>query len=522
MGNTNKKVEENNSIRAGLIREQSNCSAHKSYDVVKVIGEGSMGTVSEVRRKQSTNKADSSYALKSIVLSRISKEFLDELRNEIDILKHLDHPNIVKAYETFESRRQIFVVMELCSGGDLYERAPYTEREAAKIVTKLLSAVAFMHANNVVHRDLKFENIMFESRKPDAEIKVIDFGLSKKFIPTSNKFSPYKEVMHEGFGTLYTMSPQVLQRVYTSQADLWSVGVITYMLLSSTKPFWGKNRRIVVDQIMKCKFYSEGMEGRRWEHVSQEAKNLVTSLIKLDPKERLTADEALKCTWLSDKFPLSDRRPDKKTMQDAKHSLISFADSGTFKKLALYVVAHNSTTPDIEKLRQVFDQYDSSNDGSITLAEFKAALEECNSYSEEEINQLFEHVDVNNDGTIKYTEFIAATIETQGQIEEDRLAEAFNLMDIDNSGYLTKDELRELLGSQYTKEVVKKFFAEADTDKNGKISYEEFLSVFQREKKKEVGDVISSLSMDTNDSGDLLDENAVIPGGIHDKVSNTS
>lgn len=133
--------------------------------------------------------------MKSIQLSRISKEFIDELRNEIEILRNLDHPNIVKAYEVFDNSHQIYIIMELCSGGDLYAKKPYSEKEAAKIVGKLLSALKHMHAKGIIHRDLKFENIMFENTKPDAEIKLIDFGLSAKFSETN----PY---LYEGVGTI--------------------------------------------------------------------------------------------------------------------------------------------------------------------------------------------------------------------------------------------------------------------------------------------------------------------------------
>lgn len=123
--------------------------------------------------------------------------FISELKNEISILKTLDHPNIVKAYEVYESKRNIELVMENCSGGDLHTRAPYSEMDAAKIIGKLLSAIVYMHEKNIVHRDLKFENIMFENRLPDAEIKLIDFGLSKKC-------SKSGQAMSETYGTMYT------------------------------------------------------------------------------------------------------------------------------------------------------------------------------------------------------------------------------------------------------------------------------------------------------------------------------
>lgn len=115
------------------------------------------------------------------------------------VLKNLDHAHIVKAIETFEYRNQIFIVQELCSGGDLYGRDPYTEDQAARIVSSILSAVAYMHSKNVAHRDLKYENILFVDNSPQSEIKLIDFGLSKKF---------GNDQMTEGVGTIVSIKEQ--------------------------------------------------------------------------------------------------------------------------------------------------------------------------------------------------------------------------------------------------------------------------------------------------------------------------
>jgi serine/threonine protein kinase len=125
------------------------------------------------------------------------KTFVTELRNEVAILKQLDHPHIVRAIETFEHRNQIFMVMELCSGGDLYSRDPYTEEQAARIITSILSAIGYMHGRNILHRDLKYENVLFVNNSPQAEVKLIDFGLSKVYFD--------KVELTEGVGTIYTM-----------------------------------------------------------------------------------------------------------------------------------------------------------------------------------------------------------------------------------------------------------------------------------------------------------------------------
>ena len=486
-------------IRENMVRQSMNQDVFQFYEIIRTIGEGSIGSVSEVRPKSNSarllaehNNNQRTYALKRILLDRVKPSFVQELRNEIDILKTLDHPNIVKVYETFERRTNIFIVLEYCSGGDLYERSPYSERAASKIVAKILSAVSFLHKNNIVHRDLKYENILFESCHPDAEIKVIDFGLSKRFVrQSSSRLLPDNEYMMEGVGTIYTMAPQVLKGLYTYKADLWSVGVITYMLLSNSKPFWGRSRSEIADQIMggKLKF-----DKPRWKHISQQAKNFVASLIRLDPNKRLNADEALAHPWLHATFPLSDRRPDKTTLCDVANRLANYADGGEFRRLALMVIAYKSTAQDIAKLRQVFELYDCSNDGTITLEGFKKGLEECCNLSDEDLKELFDRVDIDKSGVLDYTEFLAATLETMGNIEENRIAEAFDRLDEDSSGFISFENLRKILGRHYTKEKVDQFISEADADNDGQISYEDFKQMLRRCQVEEIRCICCSMS----------------------------
>lgn len=163
------------------------------------------------------NGSENIYAMKSILLGQVArKEFVDELRNEIAILKDLDHPNIVRAIETFEWNGQISIVMEVCSGGDLYSRDPYSEAEACRIIKSVLSAIAYMHSRNVAHRDLKYENILFVNNSPLSEVKLIDFGLSRVYQDTAE--------LTDIAGTIYTMAPEVLKGFHTEKADLWSIG----------------------------------------------------------------------------------------------------------------------------------------------------------------------------------------------------------------------------------------------------------------------------------------------------------
>ena len=287
------------------------------------------GSLNESIRSTGTRKAtgvsnnDMYYAMKSIHLGRVTdRAFVTELKNEIDILKQLDHPHIVRAIETFEHRNQIFIVMELCSGGDLYSRDPYTEEEAARICSSILSAIAYMHSKNVIHRDLKYENILFVNDSPKAEVKLIDFGLSKIYGDNTQ--------LTEGVGTIYTMAPEVLKGNYSDKADVWSIGVIAYMLLSSQMPFFGRKRRQIVEQVLNCQF---DFRGRRWKRISDQAKSFVEDLLVLDPEERGDAQSLLGHTWLNRRFAATSRAPCAEEENLARHAMLRYAGYTKLKKM---------------------------------------------------------------------------------------------------------------------------------------------------------------------------------------------
>jgi serine/threonine protein kinase len=262
------------------------------------------------------------YAMKSILLEQLGDQsYVDELRNEIALLRALDHPNIVRAIETFEYRKRIYIVMELCSGGDLYSREPYTEIEAARILSSILSAVAYMHSRNVVHRDLKFENVLFSSLSPMSDVKVIDFGLSKVY-KDSRK-------MADVVGTVYTMAPEVIMGDYTEKADMWSIGVIAFMLLSSSMPFYGKDRVQVIRRILNNKYH---FKARRWVSVSQEAKAFVQELLVTEPEDRPDAESALGSAWLNS-MRADGTKSDAEEEAMAQAAMLKFADYPKLKKM---------------------------------------------------------------------------------------------------------------------------------------------------------------------------------------------
>lgn len=410
------------------------------------------------------------YALKSIHLERVhDPTFVSELRNEIAIMKRLDHAHITRLIETYEDKRELFLVMELCSGGDLYSRDPYTEDQAARIIGSILSAVDFMHMHGIIHRDLKYENILFANPSATAEIKIIDFGLSKMYTP--------EQRLKEGVGTVYTMAPEVIKGDYNNKADVWAVGVLAYMLLSSQMPFYGRRRKEILDKISRCNY---DFKGRRWGTVSRQAKNFIKDLLMHEPNERPSANEAKQSIWLNMRLTSSVRTATEHDMDAAACSLENYSMHKTLQKLALMVIAHKSNSEEIGYLRNVFKRYDKDRDGSITLNEFKQCLSKYN-YPDEYVAKLFYAADLDGTGELKYTEFLAATIESTDLVTEERLAEAFDRLDSDDSGYITVQDLRDLLGEDVPNKVIEDVIAEADLDDNNRVTYEDFLQMWRQE-----------------------------------------
>lgn len=184
------------------------------------------------------------------------------------------------------------------------------------------------------------------------------------------------------------MAPEVLKGKYSMQADLWSIGVIAYMLLSSQMPFYGRKRRHIVEQIMVGKFE---FKGRRWKRLTEQSKEFVRDLLVVDPEERLTAEEACAASWLNKRYSATVRNPLIEEEQSAKGSLLKYSKYSKLKKVALMVVAHKSTTDEIGILRKVFQKYDTRRDGQLSFEEFKAAMKDAG-FSEEQYRQIFDSV----------------------------------------------------------------------------------------------------------------------------------
>lgn len=230
-------------------------------------------------------------AVKVLRKSHMDDDEKRMLFNEINILKEIDHPNIVKMYEFFEDEKRYYLVTEICKGGELFDEVlrlgHFTERDAAVLIKQVLSCVNYCHKNNIVHRDLKPENILLEPSKEFDQIKIIDFGTSLVYDP--------EKPLEEKLGTPYYIAPEVLNKNYNSKCDIWSVGVITYILLSGTPPFNGADDKEIMKKVREGKVHFDGVN---WNKIGNEAKSFIKLLLTYDPEKRPDAEAAMHDPWI--------------------------------------------------------------------------------------------------------------------------------------------------------------------------------------------------------------------------------
>ena len=439
----------------------------ENYEALKQLGKGAYGKVYKVKNI----KSGAIYACKHISKLRIKD--IDQFKREINILIKTDHPNIIKLYEIFESHHSFYLIMEECKGGELFDKIVehiqakkmYTEKHAANMLQQIMSAIEYCHNNGICHRDLKPENLLYlnEASEYDNPIKIIDFGLSQVI-------SPDKKLKTK-VGTAYYVAPEVLRGLYTEKCDIWSAGVILYIILSGNPPFNGSNDSAIYNKISQMKYE---FPDKKWINISNEAKDLITHMLAPE-NERYTAKQVLEHPWFknAEKLNLVNLHFDPNFFKD-------YVESTWIKKISLLFIASRLDENEINDLRIIFEAFNTEKDGKISFNELKSGLLKLksNNIKENEIHKLFETIDMNKNGKIDYTEFLAATLQKQSYLKKERLYEAFCLFDKDKTGKITKEELMEVLKLDKSQEKeAEKFIKDADKDRDGIINYKDFLEL---------------------------------------------
>jgi len=460
-----------------------------------VLGSGISGLVRLVTHKATGVK----YAVKCLDLGLIyTEEGLQQLREEIFNMCQLDHPNIVRLEEVYESESRIYLVQELCSGGELFDRLDeqpeyhYTEAQCARLVKQMLCSVRYIHSKGIIHRNLKLEKFVFSDDSPDSELKMIGFGLSKHF-----KFG---EVQREVVGTPYTVAPEVIRGSYDERCDVWAIGVITYLLFSGDTPFGGcggaEPLTTVRANILKGSFAFDPPEV--WSTVSSDARRFITSLLVTDPDNRPTAWDAQKLEWLQ-KMANKDRTEgDNQLNPGVVKALVNFKEYSDMRKLLCEVLSFTLLPDQIQELRKEFEKMDTEGSGKISLGALKEALigtalsGSLGALTEEEVEDIFNAMRVRKtETTIHWHEFIAAGL-SQCKVDDRNLRLAFDRLDSDHKGYITFDNVVDLMGNDaaQSEDSMRRMWGDsvrACSCNHDIITYEDFL-LLMKGQTKEVGD----------------------------------
>mmetsp|Transcript_33930 Transcript_33930/g.95459 ORF Transcript_33930/g.95459 Transcript_33930/m.95459 type:complete len:952 (+) Transcript_33930:178-3033(+) len=457
---------------------------HDVYTIGDELGRGAFSIV-----KLATDKADGSkWAVKIIDKKSVGQD-MDRLETEIEILKKVQHPNIICLKDIYDTSNYFYIVTELVTGGELFDKivemGNYSEKDAAVLVQKMLSAIGYLHNLNIVHRDLKPENFLFAGEEEESDLKVTDFGLSTFYKPGMR----FTDVV----GSAYYIAPEVLQRGYGPECDVWSVGVIMYIVLSGRPPFFGRTESEVFNRIMKAgQRLEDNFKRDPWPRISDPAKALIRKMLSPDPRARITAAQALADPWVR----IDGVAPDIPLDVSVVSAMKEFTGYNRMKQLALRHVASVYHEEEIRDLREQFALMDKDGDGALTLDEMVQALRKMElgegrePLEEAEIRSIVDSLDYNNDGTIDYLEFTTAALHIGQKQRGDRegwgnkVKLAFDKIDKDGNGLIETHELeQELLHMGETAESIKELIEMYDENGDGMINFDEFSNILRQRAK---------------------------------------
>eukprot|EP00955_Chlamydomonas_euryale_P028855 304062-Chlamydomonas_euryale.AAC.24 len=366
-------------------------------------------------------------------------------------------------------------IADLCMLVAVLLQGHFSEKDAAEKIQCLLDFIQFAHSKNIIHRDLKPENILLSDKTPNAALKVIDFGTSD--------FCLQGQFLQHKFGTPYYVAPEcvsqdnttwVLKKHYDKSADVWSAGVIMYILLCGYPPFGGKTDAKILQRVEKGMY---SFDGREWEVVTEAAKDMITQMLVLDFSRRASAAQLLQHRW----FKVAATAPAAALGAHMVKRLHAFAGMSRMKRLALVVLARTLTDNDVKRLRELFAAMDTNQDGRIDSEDLHNALAKVGAAIDEtEMQELFCASDIDGTGQIDYEEFIAAMLDSNRVARRaEAVRKSFEELDKDGDGFISPEDLVRVMPRGSSIELARDMVKEVDKDNDGKVGFNEFRQMMQ-------------------------------------------
>ena len=444
----------------------------KSYEVNFEIGSGAYSKVYQVRQK-STGELR---ACKYISKENFKKESLIQFENECKILEQSDHPNIVKIFEIFITEKSYYLIMEHCNGGSLSNKIqqrinheePFDENIISEIIRQISSAIKYIHDRGICHRDLKPDNICFTNMgsMENNTAKLIDFGLGKMMSKNEKSDSIV--------GSPLYVAPEVLNKNYTKKCDIWSLGVIIFLLVGGYPPFLGNNNAETNMKILKMKYE---FKDSGFKNASEEVKDLIRHcLVKED--ERYTIEQVLEHKWINKNKILPFYNKD--ICDEFENNLRLYQKMDNFEKKIIMFIAMRLSEKEIKKFENLFIALDKDNNGTLSKDELLEGINKFgeNKISQEDINDIFKKIDTNENKKIDYTEFVSSLIGKDIYLNKDKLKEVFDALDKNKKGKIEKNDVKNILNLE--ENCIKKYeslLEEIGKGKDDEINFDEFFKM---------------------------------------------
>ena len=514
-----------------FVIQRENTKVFDIYEKIKFVGEGSFGSVFKVKRKNS-DKREIFRALKEISKEKmcLNEESSEEIRNEISVLRSLDHPNIMKIYEFYEDNEKMYLITEFCGGdtGNLQDTYGVLPEFLVKyIMYQVFLAVAFFHSNKIVHTDIKRENVSFfyknKNKDPsyvdkflknlfedkevteelmDAsgmenlsenalkiihelsnfEVKILDFGSAKR-----RNLSKLSGIT----GTAYYCSPEIVNNKYDFECDEWACGIMMYILLVGIPPFEGEDENEIFSKILK---EDVNLDIKQLENISENCKDLIKGLLEKDAKKRIKAVQALKHPFFTSGINIGNLFKGKykenneilKTLYRSKTQTLENKESSKFKDMVIaYISLHFSDEDEEKKAKKIFMEM-TGGDNHFLIRKNTFVQRMTNIYkgrkSSEEMERIFDSIDENKSGNIEYEELIRALSDKNKLLSDKNLKEAFDFFDQDKSGSISWKEIANIIypDGNIPKDIMKEFMKEiGQKDENKEINFEEFKNILK-------------------------------------------
>jgi calcium-dependent protein kinase len=456
-----------------------NSKPEDNYKIISKLGKGSFGSVFKVKNKN-TGEIRAMKIIKNTSVKDNDGTANQKFLKEIQVLKGLEHPNIIKIFEYYIDNKYHYIITELLTGGELYEAIlkcqKFNEKKAAYIMKQILSALNYLHSKNIVHRDIKPENILVQNDPKknknyldEIHIKLIDFGASN--------FFKENEILTLKVGSPYYIAPEVLNKSYNEKCDIWSAGVVLYVMLTGNFPFVGKTSQKLFENIKSGKYKNTGKE---WEAISPQAKDLIKKMLELDTTKRISALECLNSQFITS-MNSKESVPD--ILPSVLKNIYKLNAREKIQQATIALIVHNIQQNDqVEKLKGIFELLDLNKDGQLTYSEIQKAFKQIfpdNYITDDKMKIILDKMDDNKDGVISYEEFLRVTLDEKILLEKNNLKLAFDKFDLNKDGKLSKEELLNILdkgASDYVDDLLDLI----DKNKDGYISFDEFCHLMNK------------------------------------------